>query len=74
MHLDEHSDTPFYRQLEAQLREGIESGTYPTGSPPSEGWRPIWAARATPSSRPTICSCRKATWRAAPAAGTSCRT
>ena len=32
MHLDEHSDTPFYRQLEAQLREGIESGTYPTGS------------------------------------------
>ena len=57
MHLDEHSDTPFYRQLEAQLREGIESGTYPTGS-----------------SRPTICSCRKATWRAAPAAGTSCRT
>ena len=43
-------------------------------SPPSEGWRPIWAARATPSSRPTICSCRKATWRAAPAAGTSCRT
>ena len=34
MHLDEHSDTPFYRQLEAQLREGIESGTYPTGSQP----------------------------------------
>lgn len=32
MHLDEHSHTPFYRQLEAQLREGIESGTYPTGS------------------------------------------
>ncbi|MFR7404645.1 MAG: PLP-dependent aminotransferase family protein, partial [Coriobacteriaceae bacterium] len=32
MHLDEHSDIPFYRQLEAQLREGIESGTYPTGS------------------------------------------
>ena len=32
MHLDEHSDTPFYRQLEAQMREGIESGTYPTGS------------------------------------------
>ena len=32
MHLDEHSHTPFYRQLEAQLREGIKSGTYPTGS------------------------------------------
>ena len=42
-------------------------------SPPSGGWRPIWAARATPSSRPIICSCRKATWQAAPAAGTSCR-
>lgn len=44
MHLDEHSDTPFYRQLEAQMREGIESGTYPTGSrlPSIRGLRPIW--------------------------------
>ena len=57
MHLDEHSDTPFYRQLEAQLREGIESGTYPTCARPVRGG---WSRSATSIAPPSKSSCRAA--------------
>ena len=32
MHLDEHSDIPFYQQLFNQLHNDIEEGTYPPGA------------------------------------------
>ena len=73
----EHSDTPL-----APPAGGPSAGkasraapTPPARLPSIRGLavRP-WAARATPSSRLTICSRREATWRVAPAAGTSCRT
>ena len=32
MHLDEHSDIPFYQQLFDQLRADIEDGTRPAGA------------------------------------------